>query len=57
MTCNLTDKSIIEWAAAWVPDEPPGQRERFATALREELTRRWPDFDTVAPSEGKEEKP
>lgn len=44
MDRNLTDESIIEWAASWVRDEPEGQRERFAKALREELERRIPDF-------------
>jgi hypothetical protein len=33
----LTEDSLIEWAASWVPDEPSGQRVRFAEALRLEL--------------------
>lgn len=36
-----TDESFVEWAASWVPDEPPGQRERFAAALRQEM--QWRD--------------
>jgi hypothetical protein len=36
----LTDESIVEWASGWVLDSPPGQRARFAEALREELLRR-----------------
>jgi hypothetical protein len=33
----LTRESLIEWAAHWVPDSPPGQRKRFTTALAIEL--------------------
>lgn len=48
MARNLTDESIIEWAASWVRDEPEGERERFAKALREELQRRIPGFGKSA---------
>lgn len=33
----MTKDSIVEWAASWVPDEPAGQRKRFADALAAEL--------------------
>lgn len=37
----LTRESLIEWASSWVPPASPtgepGQRERFAAALTEEL--------------------
>lgn len=33
----MTPESIVEWAASWVPDDPPGQRERFIDGLRLEL--------------------
>jgi hypothetical protein len=33
----VTKESIVEWAAHWVRDEPPGQRARFAEALAMEL--------------------
>lgn len=37
----LTRESLIEWASQWVPltspTGEPGQRERFAAALTEEL--------------------
>lgn len=36
---NLTPESFVEWAQGWVPDEPRGQRARFASAMREELAR------------------
>lgn len=39
-TDNLSDESLVEWASSWVHDEPPGQRDRFVKALREELARR-----------------
>jgi hypothetical protein len=33
----LNRESLIEWAAHWVPDSPPGQRQRFTEALAAEL--------------------
>lgn len=33
----LSNESVLEWAASWVPDEPPGQRARFVEGLRREL--------------------
>lgn len=33
----LTKESLIEWASSWVPDNPAGQRERFAKGLASEL--------------------
>lgn len=36
----LTDDSLIEWASYWVADDPPGQRARFAEAMRNELMQR-----------------
>jgi hypothetical protein len=36
----LTRESLIAWAANWVPDSPPGQRQRFVDALTAEL-REW----------------
>lgn len=39
----MTDESLIEWAASWVPDDPPGQRARFADALRTEIVARGAD--------------
>jgi hypothetical protein len=36
----MTRESLIEWAASWVPDNPPGQRQRFADSLAEAL-RGW----------------
>lgn len=41
---SLTDDSLIEWAASWVPDVPAGQRDRFAVALRAELESRIAGF-------------
>lgn len=36
----LSNESVLEWAASWVPDEPPGQRARFVEGLRRELESR-----------------
>lgn len=33
----MTKESLIEWASHWVPDEPPGQRQRFVDGLAGEL--------------------
>ena len=37
----MTRESLIDWASSWVPDTSPmgepGQRERFKSALTEEL--------------------
>ncbi len=38
----MSDESLVEWAASWVPDDPSGQRARFAEALRSELRQRAP---------------
>lgn len=49
----MTRESLIEWAAHWVPDSPPGQRTRFIEALRAELANWTPPpsgSDSAAPS-------
>ena len=45
----MTRESLIEWAAHWVPDAPPGQRKRFADALAVELAAWTPPAAVEAP--------
>lgn len=40
----MTKASIVEWASSWVPDSPPGQRQRFSEALATEL-KDWKEPD------------
>lgn len=46
----LTRDSLIEWAAHWVPDSPPGQRQRFSEALATEL-HAWTPPSKMKPSD------
>jgi hypothetical protein len=46
----MTKQTIIEWAAHWVPDEPPGQRKRFADALSSELDKWTEPVSTEVPN-------
>ena len=43
----LTRESLVEWATHWVPDNPIGQKQRFAEALYKELEN-WVRVDQVA---------